>query len=144
MPRYEQIVYSLNLTDMVTDTGKLLFVIGLEKMSFYGYHGAYAEENKLGNRYEVGVEMQALLDSEVAEDKLSSTVNYETIYRLVAETMAEKHRLLERLALRIGAKILAHAPEVTSVKVRVAKTNPPVGGVCEKAYAEYESRRDRD
>ncbi len=119
----------------------LRFVIGLEKMSFYGYHGAYVEENKLGNRYEVGVEMEAVLDPEVENDRLSATVNYETIYRVVAETMAEKHRLLERLAMRIGAKILAAAQEVESVKVRVAKTNPPVGGVCEKAYAEYVSRR---
>jgi dihydroneopterin aldolase len=119
----------------------LRFVIGLEKMSFYGYHGAYAEENKLGNRYEVGVEMEALLDPDVENDRLSATVNYEMVYRIVAETMAEKHRLLERLALRIGARVLAAAPMVESVRVRVAKTNPPVGGVCEKAFAEYVSRR---
>ncbi|MCS7085465.1 MAG: dihydroneopterin aldolase [Bacteroidia bacterium] len=124
------------------ETSKLRFVIGLEKMLFYGYHGAYDEENKLGNRYEVGVEMEAWLDPGVAEDRLSSTVNYEEIYRLVARTMSEKHRLLERLAMQIAARILEAAPQVESVRVRVAKTNPPVGGVCEKAHAEYIARRE--
>ena len=34
----------------------------LEKMEFYGYHGVYPEENKLGQRYRVDLALTWILN----------------------------------------------------------------------------------
>jgi len=106
--------------------------IALEGMEFFAYHGFYAEEQKIGNRYSVDVQVEWDIRSAGAQDDLQQTINYEKIYASVAHVMATSHKLLESIAESILQDIRSYFAE-GKVSVRVTKFNPPIGGVCHKA-----------
>ncbi|MFT4030968.1 MAG: dihydroneopterin aldolase [Siphonobacter sp.] len=107
--------------------------IALEGLEFFSYHGFYAEEQKIGNRYAVDVIITVDFEQAAIDDKLSETVNYEKVYQIVSEIMQHSHKLLEHIAYQIITQIRERYPRVETVKVAVSKFNPPVGGVCERA-----------
>ena len=113
-------------------------IISLEGLEFFSYHGFYAEEQRIGNRYAVDVSLRADLTQAAQDDKLSETIDYEKIYQLIAGVMAERHRLLEHIAWAIIRQIRERHPSVESIRVAVSKFNPPVGGVCERARVTLE------
>lgn len=107
--------------------------IALEGLEFFSYHGFYAEEQRIGNRYSVDVKMEVDFLHAAQEDRLSDTVNYEKVYSAVAEVMAQKHKLLEHIAYKIINIIREKYPQIERIEVSVSKFNPPVGGVCERS-----------
>ena len=107
--------------------------IALEGLEFFAFHGYYDEEQKIGNKYGVDLYIKTNLLAAGASDKLQQTVNYEVLYRLVAEEMRAPARLLEHVAHRVMDRILAEFPGVRKVKVSVSKFNPPLGGICQRA-----------
>lgn len=111
---------------------KNLAVISLEGLEFFAYHGFYAEEQKIGNKYSVDVSIFADL-SDFQEDNLDQTINYELVYRLVETVMQEPTKLLEDIALKISHAILSTFVLCQKVRVNVAKHNPPIGGICQQA-----------
>ncbi len=107
--------------------------ISLEGMEFFAYHGYYDEEQKIGNKYAIDLNIETDLSSAAESDKLSDTVNYEHLYQLVLEVMQKKHRLLEHVAHDVIEQIKTTYPNVKTVTVGVSKYNPPIGGICERA-----------
>jgi 7,8-dihydroneopterin aldolase/epimerase/oxygenase len=99
-------------------------IITLSGMEFFAYHGCFAEEQIIGNRFIVDLEFST--DTEDAEltDDLKRTVNYQKVYELVKVEMAIKSKLLEHVARRIIDAIYIHFPNLKSVTVKVAKLNP--------------------
>lgn len=57
--------------------------IKLTGMEFFGYHGALAEENKLGQRFLVDLELYLDLHQAGAGDDLSASINYAQAYEVV-------------------------------------------------------------
>ena len=101
----------------------------LENMEFYGYHGVYEEENKLGQRYRVSAELY--LDLQVAgeTDKLNKSVNYAEIYTLCKAIVEGKpYNLIEAVAEKISAEILGTYSIIHSCKIKVVKPDPPIPG----------------
>ena len=76
-----------------------------------------------------------------SSDQLAETVNYEILYRVVAEEMQAPARLLEHLAHRIIDRILHQFGHVRWVEVSVSKFNPPVGGICQRARVTLKRKR---
>jgi dihydroneopterin aldolase len=113
--------------------------VALSGMAFYGYHGYYVEENKLGNHYTVDLVVET--EFEQMDDNLESTLNYETLYKTTEEVMNKPLKLLETLAFHIGKKILTENKSAVKVMVRVNKMQPPIGALCDKAYVELEVDR---
>jgi dihydroneopterin aldolase len=107
--------------------------IALEGLEFFSYHGFYAEEQKIGNRYSVDVTITVDFEQAAKDDRLSETVNYEKVYATVAEVMQQSHKLLEHIAYHIIERIRVRYPQVETVEVGVSKFNPPVGGVAARA-----------
>lgn len=116
--------------------------IALENMTFFAHHGYYEEEQKTGNRYSVDVALELDFTEGAIHDKLDFTVNYEQVYKIVAQEMAINARLLEHLAHRISQKLLNNFTAVSCASVSVSKYNPPIGGLCEKAKITITSHRD--
>ena len=109
---------------------------------FYAHHGVSKEEHRLGGRYEVDVEMHLDFADAARTDRLSSTVDYEGVYKMVHHLVTQnKFYLIEKLALLIGDAIMQGYPIVEAVDVTVRKHNPPVGGTCDRAEATYRTRR---
>jgi len=109
---------------------------------FYAHHGVSQEEHRLGGRYEVDVEMHLDFENAAKRDRLSSTVDYEGVYKMVHHLVTRnKFYLIEKLAYLIGNAILDGYPIVEGVDVTVRKHNPPVGGTCDRAEATYRTMR---
>jgi len=111
--------------------------VALKGMEFYARHGYYEEERKIGNKYTVDVYMKIDMTEAVDRDKLEGTVNYEKVYELVAEVMRVDANLLEHLAGKLIRR-LNETFDLKNVKVRIAKHNPPIKGLCQQAAVTLE------
>ncbi|MBA4549323.1 dihydroneopterin aldolase [Thermoactinomyces intermedius] len=110
--------------------------IFMKRLSFYGYHGAYAEENRLGQRFYVDLEMKLDLKPAGTTDDLQNTVDYGAVYQKVETIMTgTRVKLIETLAERIAGRLLADFP-IEEVRVRVTKPNPPIQGHYESVGVE--------
>jgi len=118
-----------------------LDTIFVEQIEFYGYHGASDEEQSVGHRYSVDVELSFELRQAGRSDRLEDTVNYSRVAKRVAALGAsEQFRLLEALAERIAGVILDEFP-VESVKLRVRKIRPPMNVIAASVGVEIVRRR---
>lgn len=107
--------------------------VALEGLEFYAYHGFYEEEQKIGNRYSVDIEVTTIFDKAAQQDDLSGTVDYSQLYEVVKNKMAIPTKLLEKIGQDIVNEIFDQFPLVSEVKVSVSKHNPPFGGICDKS-----------
>lgn len=102
--------------------------IFLQKMYFYGYHGAYPEENRLGQRFYVDLELGIDLQPAARSDALELTVNYAEAYEVVKTIMeGPPVKLVETLAERIADQLLQRF-SLQQVLVRITKPDPPIPG----------------
>jgi dihydroneopterin aldolase len=116
-------------------------LIALEGLEFFAFHGYYDEEQKIGNKYGVDLRVRTNLYRAGTSDHLRETVNYEVLYRVVAEEMKAPARLLEHIAHRVMDRVLTEFPHVRWVEVSVSKFNPPLGGICHRARVTLKRKR---
>jgi 7,8-dihydroneopterin aldolase/epimerase/oxygenase len=110
-----------------------LGTVSLEGIEFFAYHGTSEEEQKIGNKFSIDVTITTDFSEAARYDRLKGTVNYEVIYRVVAQVMQKSSRLLEHIAYNIIDEIRKAYPLVETIEVSVSKFNPPVGGVCARS-----------
>lgn len=115
--------------------------IHLKGMEFYAYHGFFEEEQKLGNRFTIDLEVNVDFGEAGREDELALTVDYGQVYEVVSSVMKSPAKLLEAIATDINSDLLKAFPAVKSAKVMVSKHNPPIGGLCEMASVSLTSER---
>lgn len=116
--------------------------IELKGMRFFGYHGVYPEENKLGQQFVVDLTLYLDLADAGRRDDLSATVNYADVCRLVGDIVTgPPHRLIEALAERIAMKVLEAYTKVSEITVRVTKPHPPVDVHFDGVAVEIHRRR---
>jgi len=118
--------------------------ISLHRMTFYGYHGVFAEERKLGQRFVVDAELHLDLAPAGRQDDLTLTVNYAEAFDMVRRIVeGEPLKLIEALAERIASALLETYASVKAVTVRVTKPQPPFAGDYEGVSVEITRGRDR-
>jgi dUTP pyrophosphatase len=106
-------------------------VIELRGLTWFGYHGAFAEETRLGQRFEVDLRLGLDLSAAGRTDDLGQTVDYGRVAETVrAIVEGPPFRLIEALAEAICVAILSGFPQVDSVDVRVAKPSAPVAAMA--------------
>lgn len=104
--------------------------IKIEAMEFYGYHGCLAEENKLGQKFFVDIELGLDLQQAGQQDDLNATVNYAEVYDETKKIVEGKPvKLIECLAEKISAMVLEKFALVQVVKVVIHKPGAPIAGV---------------
>lgn len=110
-------------------------------MAFYGYHGVYPEETRLGQRFIVDLELGLDLAPAARSDDLNQTVDYGRVYQVVKDLVeGSPCRLVETLAERIADALLSGFP-VEEVFVRVTKPDPPIPGHYDSVGVEIRRRR---
>ena len=115
--------------------------IFIESIEFYAYHGATDDEQRVGHRYCVSVELGVDTTKAASTDALEDTVNYAHVAKRVATIGTnEQFRLLEKLAGRIAEALLTEF-EIETVRVRVRKLMPPMNVIAGAVGVEIERRR---
>jgi dihydroneopterin aldolase len=102
--------------------------IVIDNMEFYAFHGHYREEQIVGNRFMVDLEMETDMEKAGASDRLEDATDYQIAYHAIEEEMEKKSYLLEHIATRILDRLFERLPSVMSATVRIRKMNPPLGG----------------
>lgn len=119
----------------------MIGIISLEGLAFFAHHGCSEEEQSVGGRYMVDIEITTNVMNATIHDDINETIDYSKVYAVVAEEMKISSQLLENIAKRIIDSVFIHFSKAQSVKVRVAKLTPPLGGVCKSATIALEERR---
>lgn len=114
-------------------------------MRFYGYHGVFPEENKLGQQYYVDIELKMDLERAAQTDDLNFTVNYAEIHAF-AKTIVEgpPFKLIEALTGHIASRVLEAYTMINEVTVRVTKPHPPFDIHFDGVTVELRRKRDAD
>lgn len=111
--------------------------IFLNNMKFYGYHGVYPEERKLGQRFYVDVVIESDLRKAGQSDDLHDTIDYSLVYERVKGIMeGEPKKLLEKLAEDIADTLLQEFSLVQRVTVKIIKPDPPIPGYYQSVAVE--------
>lgn len=116
-----------------TKAGRIMKEEGLELdklsvagMQFFGYHGVFPEENRLGQKYEVSLDLYLDLRAAGRTDALNETVNYALVYETVKQIVeGPPFKLIEALAENIASRVIENYTKVDECTVRVKKPNPP-------------------
>jgi len=121
---------------------KSLGIIRIHNAVFYAYHGVLTDEQNLGGKFDVDVDLHCDLTRGAKSDHLQDTVNYERVYDCIRSLVLDKkHLLLESLASSIGKGILKNFSKVNSVTIRVRKPGAPVRGVIDHVEVELTETR---
>ena len=94
--------------------------ISLTNLEFFGYHGLYPEEKKVGNTFFVDVHVN-FQPNEAIVDQIDQTIDYVEIYNVVREIMLVPTPLLETIVGSIAEVILKKFPIVEHIQVSVTK-----------------------
>ncbi len=103
----------------------------LENMEFFAYHGCFKEEQIIGNRFIINLELETNTQKAEVSDNLHDTINYQEVYNTLREQMQQKSHLLEHIGRRILVAVSEKFPDITSIKLKISKMNPPMGGKME-------------
>ncbi len=95
----------------------------------------------IGSDYRVDLQVYANLSKPAESDKLSETVDYVHLNKIVREEMAIRSNLLEHVAKRIIDRVFLDLPMVDKAQVEVAKINPPIGGDVESVSVKIQNSR---
>ncbi|HUL43649.1 MAG TPA: dihydroneopterin aldolase [Bacteroidota bacterium] len=107
-------------------------IIRIKNAVFYAYHGVASDEQNLGGKFEVDLELECDLSAAFHTDSLKSTIDYEAVYALTQRTVTErKYYLLETLGNAIAERIFREFGSVDGAVVTVRKPHPPVKGVVD-------------
>lgn len=106
--------------------------IEIEGMEFYAFHGHFAEEQIVGNRFIVNLTLFTDCTKASESDALADALDYQTAYRIVQEEMKIKSHLLEHVAGRILDRLFDSNKSIEKAKVKISKFNPPMGGQIER------------
>ncbi len=109
---------------VVEDT---IFMNGME---FYGYHGFFPEEQRLGQRFVISLTLLCDLEPAARNDDLALTVDYGDVYNIVKEVVeGPPYKLVESVAQDVANVVLGTYPMVDQIKVHLEKPGAPIAGV---------------
>lgn len=115
--------------------------IALEGLEFHAFHGVYPHERESGNYFTVDISVEADFTKGASLDDLEGTVNYEELFQIVKVEMEKPSKLLESVAEKIMQEVFRQLASVTSVELKIAKQNPPIGGKCKRAVVSVKRLR---
>lgn len=106
-------------------SGTLDTVLSIDNIRLKAYHGWYAAERKLGGIYSISVKVHSSIGENEHFEDLEESVNYEHIYKIVADTMAEEYKLIETCCKALFERLKPLKPNAVW-EIHLIKENPPM------------------
>ena len=97
-----------------------IITIQLNQVKFYGYHGLYEEEKKLGNTFIVDLSLSFIPPSE-GISHIHQTIDYVTVYELVKVRMTKPTPLLETIVEDIAQLLFDQFDLVHKLSIKITK-----------------------
>ena len=127
MSLFMVLILFMNFFIFVRQNSNNMGIISLSGMEFFAYHGCFAEEQIIGNKFIIDLEFFAATENAELSDDLTKTINYQKVYEIVKVEMEIKSKLLEHVARRILDAVYKYFPDIDNAKVTVNKINPQMG-----------------
>ncbi len=105
-----------------------VLTISLNKIRLYGQHGLYAEERRIGNEFEIDLQVQYQAGQTIIHT-MSDTINYVSLYNLLKSEMQKPRELLETFLMETVDKIHESFPLVEKVDISITKLQAPIAGL---------------
>ena len=101
----------------------------IKGIEIFAYHGALSEENTLGQKFIIDIEMKKDIKKACEEDSLEETVHYGWVHDDIVELVKNnKFKLIEKLAEEI-AKNIINKYKIEEIRVLIKKPNAPINGI---------------
>lgn len=110
----------------MSETGQIL----IENLDIYAYHGVFAEEERLGQRFLIDLVLDADLRRAALSDELADTVDYGRAVAIVSEAFTgRRFQLLEAAAKAVADTLFVAFPAVTRIAISLRKPAPPIPAI---------------
>jgi 7,8-dihydroneopterin aldolase/epimerase/oxygenase len=114
-----------------------LLRLTIKDAEFYSYHGVKTEEQSLGGKYQVDLDLYYDATEAVINDDVNSAVNYEEAMFCIEEVIAgESYNLIETITNEILNLAMEKFTNLAKATVRVRKMNAPIRRVVKFVEAE--------
>ena len=114
----------------------------IETLDIYAYHGVFAEEERLGQRFLIDLVLDADLRAAAGSDDLADTVDYGRAVAVASEAFTSRRfQLLEAAAKAMADTLFAAFPPVTRILVTLRKPSPPIPATLAAAGIRLDFRR---
>ena len=97
-----------------------IMTIQLNDVKFYGYHGLYKEEQKVGNNFIVNLSIEFIPTAQKITS-ISETIDYVQVYHLVNTRMKIPTPLLETIVVDIADSIFEKFSIAQKVNIQITK-----------------------
>lgn len=111
----------------------LLTKLNIRGAEFYAYHGVKNEEQVLGGKYQVDVEMYYNATRAVINDDVAYALNYDEAMYCIEETIngQTQYNLIETIANEILNQLFDKFPMLEKARVKVRKYYAPIRTVVD-------------
>lgn len=114
----------------------------IKDLEVYAFHGVNPEEKKLGQMFQVSVDMGIDLEPAGYIDNLDCTIDYGVVCNDIKFALLDcKNDLLEAVAMNVIEKLFEKHVAVQSVKVLIKKPWAPLGHHLKYVAVEIEKCR---
>lgn len=114
----------------------------MNQMEFWGYHGLFPEENKLGQRFYADVELELDLRPASESDDMRQSIDYGAVYELSKKVVEGKaYHLVEAVAEKLAHELFDQFGLLEACRIKLYKPDPPIPGHYKSVAIEiYRSR----
>ena len=115
-----------------------LMRLSIKSAQFYSYHGVKQEEQTLGGKYEVDLDLYYDATQAIINDDVKYALNYEEAFYCIEEVIGgdEGYNLVETIANEILQMAMEKFPNLEKASVRVRKMSVPIRRVVSYIEAE--------
>ena len=113
-------------------------------MEIYAYHGVNPEENFLGQKFLISLELFGNFHLAGKTDDLQYSINYAEVCKFVEELfLKQNHKLIECCVEKIAEALLLQFPLAEKVRILLKKPWAPIGSHLDYAAVEITRSRHR-
>ncbi len=109
-------------------------VVGLR---LFARHGVADIEQKVGNEFEIDIDLNFPAAKAMNTDNLEQTINYAEVVEIARQCMLEPCKLLEHAVALIFSALTDRFPFVDHGRIALYKLQPPIAGQLSKVGFVY-------